>query len=234
MPILQRKLRGRRASKSSTSHTKFDTKVYHASLSRQKGCCFMSGVWLPITDYSAKHKVSVSTLRRRIKADDIKYRFLEGKYLLLDEPVTTPAFHRPSLSDSIATENVATVSRHNPTHGSAQQQASHESAFGQMVSQQTQKQRTAEPATSIVTNGPALNNHPPTSELNLDGPILSAANRLLNELKKAYSQILQEKEEQILQLKEEVTDLKTLVRVLEGENDKLNSRLGSPYRPLDL
>ena len=50
---------------------------------------------------------------------------------------------------------------------------------------------------------------------------MTAANKLLNELKKAYTQILQEKEEQIFQLKEEVTDLKTLVRVLESENDRL-------------
>lgn len=54
-----------------------------------------------------------------------------------------------------------------------------------------------------------------------DEPILTAANRLLTELKKAYTQILQEKEEQILHLKEEVTDLKTLVRVLEAENERL-------------
>lgn len=156
----------------------------------------MPGNWLPITDYSAKHKVSVSTLRRRIKADDIKYRFFEGKYLLLDEPVTTHPLHRPSLSDTLVNES--------------------------RQSGQTQPTESA------------LKNLPPPSEVNLDGPILSAANRLLTELKKAYSQILQEKEEQILQLREEVTDLKTLVRVLEGENDKLNSRLGSSERPLDI
>ncbi len=194
----------------------------------------MPGIWLPITDYSAKHKVSVSTLRRRIKADDIKYRFLEGKYLLLDEPVTTSnSLHRPSLSDSFVNESASTASGYNPVHGFANH-ANHGQA---QMSAQTQpapqftngsQQATHQPA------APALNNLPPPSEVNLDGPILSAANRLLTELKKAYSQILQEKEEQILQLREEVTDLKTLVRVLEGENDKLNSRLGTPYRALDI
>ena len=57
-------------------------------------------------------------------------------------------------------------------------------------------------------------------------PVSSSANdnshwettqALLAEIKKAYSLILQEKEELILQLKEEVSDLKTLVRVLEDE-----------------
>lgn len=60
---------------------------------------------------------------------------------------------------------------------------------------------------------------------NKDEPILTAANRLLNELKKAYSQILQEKEEQIMQLKDEQADLKTLIRVLEGENQRLKNQM---------
>lgn len=184
----------------------------------------MLGTWLPITDYSAKHKISVSTLRRRIKADDIKYRFLEGKYLLLDEPVpvtTSNPLHRPSLSDSIVNESASTASGFNPVHGFTNHGSAQMSAQTQPVSQSN-------------ANGSALNNLPPPSEVNLDGPILSAANRLLTELKKAYSQILQEKEEHILQLREEVTDLKTLVRVLEGENDKLNSRLGTPHRAFDI
>ncbi len=48
---------------------------------------------------------------------------------------------------------------------------------------------------------------------------------LLQEIKKAYSLILQEKEEQILQLKEEAADLKTLVRVLEDNNEQLKEAL---------
>ena len=54
---------------------------------------------------------------------------------------------------------------------------------------------------------------------------LSSARRIpdevLEELKKAYLASLQSKEEQIFQLKEEVADLKTLVRVLESENERL-------------
>jgi hypothetical protein len=189
----------------------------------------MPGNWLPITDYSAKHKISVSTLRRRIKADDIKYRFLEGKYLLLDEPVTTHAIHRPSLSDSFVNESGSTASAQHPN----QAYANNANLGSPQMQQQTQPQ--ANQPGSYTTSGSALKNPPPPSDVNLDGPILSAANRLLTELKKAYSQILQEKEEQILQLREEVTDLKTLVRVLEGENDKLNSRLGpQPQQGLDI
>ena len=46
----------------------------------------------------------------------------------------------------------------------------------------------------------------------------------LQELKKAYTMILHEKEEQIQILKEEIADLKTLVSVLESENQRLSSQ----------
>ena len=51
--------------------------------------------------------------------------------------------------------------------------------------------------------------------------VLATTNRLLDEIKKTYSLILQEKEEEIIFLKDEMTNLKTLVCVLEDENKKL-------------
>lgn len=147
-----------------------------------------SETWIPLTDYSSKHRVSVSTLRRRIKAEDIRYRFQDGKYFLLDQPMGAhPREHRPS-------------------------QKSDASLMGTQVEAQAKNQA----AEALLNKGQAVFNAP------ADEPILTAANKLLNELKKAYTLVLQEKEEQILQLKEEVTDLKTLVRVLENENERLN------------
>ena len=49
----------------------------------------------------------------------------------------------------------------------------------------------------------------------------TTAKELLDELKKSYSFILHEKEEQILYLKNEISDLRTLIRVLEDDNTKL-------------
>ncbi len=122
--------------------------------------------WLVLMDYSAKYKVSVSTLRRRIKAEEIKFRLEDGKYLIADEPVSThQRGHRPSLESDL---------------------------------------------TEVGTH-----------QVKPDEPILTAANKLLTELKKAYTQVLQEKEEQMLMLKDEAADLKTLVRVLESENERL-------------
>lgn len=132
-------------------------------------------IWLPLTDYSSKYKVSVSTLRRRIKTEDIQFKFDDGKYFIIDEPAqqNSQRGHRPSLN--------------------------------------------SEPPLLVVDKESS------SSSASRDEAILDTANRLMHELKKAYSQILQEKEEQLLHLKGEVSDLKTLVRVLESENERLKS-----------
>lgn len=40
------------------------------------------GVWLSITDYSLYKKVSISTIRRHIKTNILKYREEDGKYFI--------------------------------------------------------------------------------------------------------------------------------------------------------
>jgi hypothetical protein len=41
--------------------------------------------WLPITEYSIKTGVSISTIRRKIKTKVLKHRIENGKYLISDE-----------------------------------------------------------------------------------------------------------------------------------------------------
>ena len=141
----------------------------------------MMTTWLPLTEYSSKYHVSISTLRRRIKADSIKYQFNDGRYLIFDQSQE----HRPSQ---------ASIS---------------------------EKMTLVPPMKKETASKPEAVSFETRTENTSEEPILTAANRLLSELKKAYTQILQEKEEQILHLKQEVSDLKTLVRVLESENDRL-------------
>jgi predicted site-specific integrase-resolvase len=45
----------------------------------------MDTQWIPLMDYSMKTGVSLSTLRRHIKAGKIEFRRHEGRYLLKDE-----------------------------------------------------------------------------------------------------------------------------------------------------
>lgn len=119
--------------------------------------------WLPLNEYANKYKVSISTLRRRIKAKEVKYLFREGKYFIMDNGSAShlSVEHRPSLNSDF---------------------------------------------------------HPLTID---QEPLLNAANRLVQELKQAYTLILDEKDQQIIHLKTEMADLKTLVRLLELENEKL-------------
>ncbi len=165
----------------------------------------MTAQYLPLAEYSSKYRVSISTLRRRIKSEDIRFVFEDGKYFIQDDPMGThQRVHRPSPNISEETLMSAhTVRESAPMFGmqSAQHGGPQTSAF-------------TEPASVASSTSPAAGA--------LDEPVLEVASRLLTELKKAYSQILHEKEEQILHLKEELLDLKTLVRVLESENDRLN------------
>jgi hypothetical protein len=113
--------------------------------------------WIPLIEYSNKHRVSMSTLRRRIKNHSIQFKLEEGKYFVIDDTIEkTTKGRKPIQFDAPAI-----------------------------------------PAPVLV---------PTTSS-----PVV------LEELKRAYSTALHSKEEIIFQLKEEVADLKTLVRVLEEE-----------------
>lgn len=148
--------------------------------------------WLPLMEYSTKYRVSVSTLRRRIKTDDINFRFEDGKYFIMDEPVGThQRVHRPSRKSEIALVGA------------------HQGMMKNMASSELKS------AASYFVEVPT------ESLSNRDEPVLLAASKLLQELKSAYLQVLKEKDEELLALKEEVADLKTYVHILEDQNTKL-------------
>lgn len=250
--------------------------------------------WLPLTDYATKYKVSVSTLRRRIKADDIKFQFQDGKYFISDQPISTLSKNSPSLGFSVHEkveradsevefdeirigptpspsndflENVRkTSSTKLPqiknemgmlNRNKANSNGSGELTLAKPVNIEDEYYFRSQGATrsngitsefDLVSNNDIHQEQAPrskssqlsssqqeyqnpglkefsekVSKIGNNEPILTAANKLLAELKKAYTQILQEKEEQIMTLKEEVSDLKTLVKVLESENSRLKN-----------
>lgn len=125
--------------------------------------------WLPLIEYSNKHQISISTLRRRIKDNSILFKLEDGKYFIIDDSVEKAARGRKPIS--------------------------------------------------------IPNYSDESSDIGFFGD-LNRGN-ILDELKKAYLASLQSKEEQIFQLKEEVSDLKTLVRVLESENERLKNELNN-------
>jgi hypothetical protein len=143
--------------------------------------------WLLLTDYASKYRISVSTLRRRIKAGAQAHRFEAGRYYLPDqyEPMIDPS---PSVQ----------------------------------VSAQPIPQLSVAPINTASAVIPAAALAAPLATPHIpDEPLITTTSKLLNELKQAYTLILHEKEEQIIYLKEEIADLKTLVRVLESDNARL-------------
>lgn len=46
--------------------------------------------WLSMIDFSLRHRVSLSTLRRRIKANAIEYKMENGRYFLKDDGIAVP------------------------------------------------------------------------------------------------------------------------------------------------
>lgn len=154
--------------------------------------------WLLLTDYASKYRISVSTLRRRIKAGAQAHRFEAGRYYLPDQY-----------------EPLADVTPMNRTVGQVANQS-----IQQVPPRQDhqQMQMVSASANSAMTSIPVATLAAP---LNSDEPLITTTSKLLNELKQAYTLILHEKEEQIIYLKEEIADLKTLVRVLESDNARL-------------
>jgi hypothetical protein len=133
--------------------------------------------WLTLPEFSLKHGISISTLRRRIKRGRIEHRKEAGKYLLKDVECQFEERGRKPIDIQ---EKIQFT--------------------------QLQQDFDDEVVSDLIVE---------------EKPVPNASETLLNELKKAYSLILQEKEELIYQLREEISDLKTLVRVLESENNRL-------------
>ncbi|MFM8316211.1 MAG: hypothetical protein ACKOA8_18180 [Deltaproteobacteria bacterium] len=63
-------------------------------------CNESNGSWLPITEFSVKSGMSLSTIRRKIKSNSIAYRLERGKYLILfsgNETLNIPQETMPQL-----------------------------------------------------------------------------------------------------------------------------------------
>jgi hypothetical protein len=61
-----------------------------------------NGTWIPLMDYAMKNGVSLSTLRRYIKAGKIEFKSENGKYLILSKEGSTPDWLAASDLDSLA------------------------------------------------------------------------------------------------------------------------------------
>jgi hypothetical protein len=137
--------------------------------------------WLALNEYSAKYRVSLSTLRRRLRSGEVQSRFEEGKYWLQDAPLAR---------------------QHKSVH----------------VHVHEEKVHFEQPKVAIE---PLAAPAPETEATIVASNLMKSAQQMMQELKSAYVSVLHEKEEQIMQLKKENTNLKMLVQILESEHDRL-------------
>lgn len=154
--------------------------------------------WLPLFEYSAKYGISVSTLRRKIRQKSLVFRLDQGKYLVADQPVH--AEHGSQRRDLNFVETPRKRDFSSPSLSKVGGLGA-DLSFGNVGPLQG-----ADSKRFRKTPIPAQET--------------STTLALVEEIKRAYALILQEKEEQICLLKEEISDLRTLVRVLETENSR--------------
>jgi len=80
-------------------------------------CIESNGNWLPITEFSVKSGMSLSTIRRKIKSNSIAYRLDKGKYFILfsnrEVGDMRPVENRNALIPAKQPEKQSTSSRSN-------------------------------------------------------------------------------------------------------------------------
>lgn len=160
----------------------------------------MQTPYLSLTDYSSKYRVSVSTLRRRIKNETIDYRVEHGKYIVPDQPFESFGFEK-----SIKIPNTS-----NAMTGSGAKSRMNSFDSSNLVTIGTTD---LEESKRVIAEK--------TEALHKQENDFATTKLLLNEIKKAYMAVLQEKEVHIIELKRELSDVNTLVRALERENAKM-------------
>jgi len=144
--------------------------------------------WLTLSEYSIKYKVSVSTLRRRIKGKKVNCIYEDGKYFLDNRPLKDHRFNNTE-GDLTHHQNFIPEATEAPPHNYG--------SFGTKI--EANKKTISETQRGVSED----------------------VKFMVKELKNAYTLNLKEKEEQILILKDEITDLKMLVHALENQIEKL-------------
>lgn len=185
--------------------------------------------WISLNDYSLKYKLSISTLRRRIKADEIAYRLESGKYYLLDsrEMKTDKQVSFPTERFLDTKESPGPDAYLAPDRRKEPESAPGLSIIGELrttpaATQAKEKSPGSIPQTVQETSTDSELSETQQMRQTADSAF-STAKELLDELKKSYAFILQEREEQILQLKKERAELRELVQLLEADNTKLRA-----------
>src|SRR5579862_5088611 len=74
-----------------------------------------TGEWIPLQNFSVKYGISLSTLRRRIKANTIPFKLEHGKYFILDEDSKGAQSPEPRSTSPTAHESLTVSEIHSPS-----------------------------------------------------------------------------------------------------------------------
>lgn len=161
--------------------------------------------WLSLAEYSSKYKVSISTLRRRIKSRKAENIYEDGKYYLKNSPLK---------DHKVNTFGDLTHHQHSPKETAVAPPHNYQSL---------------ELEVSDLDFTESISHEVKHPEPNVSANV----EYLLKELKNAYTLILKEKEEQVILLKDEITDLKMLARALESRCKQLEEVKQQQITPIE-
>ncbi len=193
--------------------------------------------WLTLTDYSSKYRISVSTLRRRIKKQQVPFNFIEGKYYLPDEEVVTP-YYSPDVALVNNSQNIA--ARQNTLSEKVFTNQVHTADFTKQAINETPVPRAnakwtqphlKQASTRVPLKG--IKQQPNTQVKSISAPQVArntistpkknikkiSAKVYISKMQEKFFNMIQQKDYEISCLKKEVVDLKTLVNVLDQNKD---------------
>ncbi len=156
--------------------------------------------WLSLSEYSSSYRVSISTLRRRIKAKKAESIYEDGKYFLRNLPLKDHQVVSNTFDDLTHHQKNPGETAVAPPHiyPSLEPNEKNDVVLEQDLGQDI-------------------------SAMECNDRVSANVEYLLKELKNAYTLILKEKEEQIILLKDEMTDLRMLTKALESRCKALES-----------
>lgn len=158
--------------------------------------------WISLTEYSNKYKVSISTLRRRIRKGFLNVRLESGKYFLKDEDFEKI---NSKYSSSLSGPHLPLPALKPPPSSPVLQDLSAEEREKKGDSGRGHQEEMDKIYTALQKNGTLLH-------------------QLLHSQKNLQTKT-HEKDKILYQMQNQLADLKTLVALLEKENRELKSLL---------
>ena len=179
----------------------------------------MNNQWLSLAEYSGKYKVSVSTLRRRIRADQLVFSLKFGKYFLRDQNLAS--------LKKLKTKKKQNSNKHELDFISDKKKTTSENEGADFVLHTKHYEDTSKKENTVFPGSEGIGTKTVDFKKSSSSDLLeekALVNKLMDSQKEFFRQI-EKKEIKINEQQNKVADLNTLVAILEKENKELKSLL---------